>query len=74
MDQGIFQETEQGTPQGGVISPLLANIALHGLEEDTKEALLASLKRAAKPFRWGAQKTKDTLQVIRYADGTPVQA
>jgi RNA-directed DNA polymerase len=24
---------EMGTPQGGVISPLLANIALHGLEE-----------------------------------------
>lgn len=26
-------ETTQGTPQGGVISPLLANIALHGMEE-----------------------------------------
>nr|MDO8086858.1 reverse transcriptase domain-containing protein [Candidatus Sigynarchaeum springense] len=27
-----FEETERGTPQGGVISPLLANIALTGLE------------------------------------------
>lgn len=29
----LFQKTWQGTPQGGVISPLLANIALHGMEE-----------------------------------------
>jgi RNA-directed DNA polymerase len=33
MDKGVFHETEAGTPQGGVISPLLANIALHGMEE-----------------------------------------
>lgn len=32
----IFQALE-GTPQGGVISPLLANIALHGLENHIKE-------------------------------------
>lgn len=33
MDEGVFHETKAGTPQGGVISPLLANIALHGMEE-----------------------------------------
>lgn len=33
VEQEMFHETEQGTPQGGVISPLLANIALHGMEE-----------------------------------------
>jgi len=33
MEDNTFQPTEQGTPQGGVISPLLANIALHGMEE-----------------------------------------
>ncbi len=31
MDNGIFNATEAGTPQGGVISPLLANIALDGM-------------------------------------------
>jgi retron-type reverse transcriptase len=29
----VFDPTEVGTPQGGVVSPLLANIALHGLED-----------------------------------------
>lgn len=33
MDSGVFLNTDEGTPQGGVVSPLLANIALHGLEE-----------------------------------------
>jgi RNA-directed DNA polymerase len=32
VNKGIFHETEMGTPQGGIISPLLANIALHGME------------------------------------------
>ena len=33
MERGIFAKTEMGTPQGGVISPLLLNIALHGMEQ-----------------------------------------
>jgi len=32
MEDGAFHATEAGTPQGGVISPLLLNVALHGME------------------------------------------
>lgn len=33
LDNGVFNITEAGTPQGGIVSPILANIALHGMEE-----------------------------------------
>ena len=36
-----FLETEKGAPQGSVISPLLANIALHGIEEIAKKGYKA---------------------------------
>src|SRR3989441_7888523 len=33
LENGVFTPTEAGTPQGGTSSPLLANVALHGMEE-----------------------------------------
>jgi group II intron reverse transcriptase/maturase len=38
MEEGGFQPTTVGTPQGGVISPLLANIALNGLDWQLHDA------------------------------------
>jgi RNA-directed DNA polymerase len=32
VDKGRLAPTEEGTPQGGVASPLLLNVALHGME------------------------------------------
>jgi RNA-directed DNA polymerase len=40
VDNGVFEETTSGTPQGGVVSPLLANIALHGMETALAEAYM----------------------------------
>src|SRR5207302_253831 len=33
LENGVYHPTPAGTPQGGVISPLLLNIALHGMED-----------------------------------------
>ena len=41
----VFTPTEMGTPQGGVVSPLLANIALHGIEDLFHEWSLVGGKR-----------------------------
>lgn len=60
-DAGVSKETSQGTPQGGVISPLLANIALHGLEERVKQ-YAETLKGGGKINR------RNALTLIRYAD------
>ena len=48
MDRKIFQPTEAGTPQEGVISPLLANIALHGLEAAVREIIPKTISEQKK--------------------------
>jgi RNA-directed DNA polymerase len=48
--EGQFQRTMAGTPQGGVISPLLANIYLHGFDRQMRTAGLGGLVRYADDF------------------------
>jgi len=58
MENYQFHATEEGTPQGGIISPVAANMTLDGLER-----LLAS--RFSKTSRAG-QRAK--VNLVRYAD------
>ncbi len=50
LDQGVVSETVTGTPQGGVISPLLANIYLHAFDRAWAEHGTGELVRYADDF------------------------
>jgi len=47
MDDGRFSETVTGTPQGGVISPLLSNVYLHVFDQVMSQAGIGRLVRYA---------------------------
>jgi RNA-directed DNA polymerase len=53
LEKGQLFPTRTGTPQGGLISPLLANLALDGMQQAVKQA---------------AQPKGDKVNFVRYAD------
>src|SRR3989304_5511878 len=62
MEEGITWYPEQGTPQGGVVSPLLSNIFLH-------EVLDTWFEQVVKPRMKGrtacAQRTAEEIRQVR---------
>ena len=58
MEKHALHATEEGTPQGGICSPVLANMALDGLERQLRERYpkATALSRKAK------------VNLVRYAD------
>lgn len=61
IHDGRFAATEEGAPQGGVVSPLLLNIALHGMEQ-------AAGVRYRKLGTHAAMTAMDSPVLVRYAD------
>src|SRR5262249_39031495 len=57
VENGRLHRTEEGTPQGGVVSPVLLNVALHGMETAAGVRYLST----------GSIRV-DSPAVIRYAD------
>lgn len=77
VEAEVFQKTERETPQGGIISPLLANIAFDGMER-----LLAEYKtvktyqciKQATGEEYTNKKKSDKYGFIRYADNFIITA
>jgi RNA-directed DNA polymerase len=63
VDNNCFYNTDKGTPQGGILSPLLANIALNGLESVLKISHRKVCKNGLEYYM-----AIGKYRVVRYAD------
>lgn len=61
MEKGMLHPTEEGTPQGGIASPVIANMVLDGLEARLRKAFPQETKR-------GGAFYSAKVNLIRYAD------
>ena len=65
-EDGVRQDSLTGTPQGGILSPLLANIALSVLDDHFAEAWERFGTSSARS--WRRHKGEATYRLVRYAD------
>jgi RNA-directed DNA polymerase len=67
MDEGVFRETVTGTPQGGVISPLLSNIYLHAFDRAFMARGVGTLVRYADDWVVLARSEREARAALRAA-------
>jgi len=66
MERGLFKDTKLGTPQGGIASPLLANVYLHELDKYMEHNYTVCLSNTDKRKRRAGGMANHTY--VRYAD------
>lgn len=68
LEDNVYLPVEKNTPQGSLISPLLMNIALHGMEQAVIE-FMKSLKLKGPDGKYIVKRRRaSSINIIRYAD------
>ena len=67
-EDGVTRDTKTGTPQGGILSPLLANIALSVLDDHFAEAWERTMATRPNAADAVARHGTATYRLVRYAD------
>ena len=67
-EDGVTREPATGTPQGGILSPLLANIALSGPRRSFRRGVGELWPSSARPGRSDVTRALPTYRLVRYAD------
>ena len=73
MDKGLFEASEEGTPQGGPLSPLLSNIMLNELDKELERRGLPFVRDADDSmifckFKRAAMRMKES--ITRFIENT----
>jgi RNA-directed DNA polymerase len=70
MEKQIFTISDEGVPQGGILSPVLANFTLNGLEDVVYSSLHSLTKSKARriPIKGTDVTYPSYLEIVRYAD------
>lgn len=71
LSEGVFLRSEAGTPQGGILSPLLANIVLSAIEQRYERFIAPRQRKDGTPYA----RPGDAIRVFRHQErkaGRPV--
>lgn len=70
LDKRIFNISDSGVPQGGILSPVLANFTLNGLQNIVYKAIYSLTKSKARriPILGADVVYPSYLEIVRYAD------